>query len=215
MSNTLTLKTPLFSFGIIADVQYANVDDGYNYSRTKLRRYRNSVNLLADAIKNWNNMSPKPSFMFQLGDLIDGHNRRQGDSRKAWEKLTQLLSSFDGKVFHTYGNHEYYNFTHKEMAQLLPAMTLVGSKDPDNDPENIAQRLRYSFSPHEMFQFVILDSYEISMLGYDKEEPEYLKGKEIITAINKGPVGMIKFTSEIIFSSSSSFASLKLPYFPL
>ena len=76
MTNTQT-KMPLFSFGIIADVQYADIDDGHNYTRTKGRYYRNSVNLLTEAIKCWNNMSPKPSFIFQLGDLIDRHKRRQ------------------------------------------------------------------------------------------------------------------------------------------
>ena len=145
------VKTPLFSFGIIADVQYADIDDGHNYSRTKGRYYRNSVNLLADAIKCWNNMSPRPSFMFQLGDLIDGHNKRQGMSHLSWDKITGVLSSFDGNVYHTCGNHEYYNFTHKQIAKLLPAMTLSGSKDPDTDGDSNLQRLRYSFSPHETF----------------------------------------------------------------
>ena len=187
---TAQMKTPLFSFGIIADVQYADVDDGHNYSRTKGRYYRNSVNLLTEAIKCWNNMSPKPSFMFQLGDLIDGHNRRQeGMSRLAWDKITGVLSSFDGNVYHTCGNHEYYNFTHKQIAKLLPAMTLSGSKDPDTDGETSLQRIRYSFSPDEMFRFIVLDSYEISMLGYDLDDPEYMKGKEMITSVNKGQVG--------------------------
>ena len=135
-----------FFIGIIADVQYADVDDGHNYSRTKGRYYRNSVNLLTEAIKCWNNMSAKPSFMFQLGDLIDGHNRRQeGMSRLAWDKITGVLSSFDGNVYHTCGNHEYYNFTHKQIAKLLPAMTLSGSKDPDTDGRNQSSEDKIQF----------------------------------------------------------------------
>ena len=42
-----------------------------------------------------------------------------------------------------------------------------------------------------MFRFIVLDSYEIGMLGYDLDDPEYLKGKEMITSINKGQVSSL------------------------
>ena len=188
------VETPLFSFVLIADVQYADVDNGQNYSKTKYRYYRNSINLLGDAIKAWNSRCPKPSFMFQLGDLIDGQNKRhKGMSLSSWKKATKTLSHFEGKVYHTFGNHEYYNFTHKEIAQMLPSMTLSRNEDAGLIEVRNQPRLRYSFSPHEKFIFVVLDTYEIGMLGYDQEEPEYIKGKEMLTSVNKGPVRTIYY----------------------
>ena len=183
------METLLFSFGIIADVQYADVDNGQDYKKIKHRYYRNSINLLKDAIKDWNSMSPKPSFMFQLGDLIDGHNRRhQGMTQSSWKRAMGALSEFDGEVYHTFGNHEYYNFTHKEIAELLPSMTLFRNEDANLIEDENQTRLRYSFSPHEKYVFIVLDTYEISMLGYDNNDPEYLKGKEMLTSVNKGQV---------------------------
>lgn len=179
-------ETPLFSFGIIADVQYADTDDAYNYSKTKMRYYRNSINLLKDAVAEWNKMSSKPEFVFQLGDLIDGrNNRHEGMTQSSWKRTIDELSAFNGDVYHTFGNHEYYNFTHKELAELLPSMTLPKTKGTETSGP---PRLRYTFNPHEKCTFVVLDSYEISTLGYNKEDPEYIQGMEMLKSVNKNKV---------------------------
>lgn len=36
-ATTSISRKPLFRFGVIADVQYADIDDTYNYSHTKTR----------------------------------------------------------------------------------------------------------------------------------------------------------------------------------
>ncbi len=70
----------LFSFGLIADVQYAETE---NASREILiqdkmckrtRYYRNSINLLKQAVVDWNSQELKPDFVIQLGDLFDANN---------------------------------------------------------------------------------------------------------------------------------------------
>ncbi len=89
----------LFSFGMIADVQYADLDDGYNYTKTRKRFYRNSINLLCEAIQTWNHMTPKPAFMLQLGDLIDGkNNEHEGMSQASWDKTLTEIEKFNGNV---------------------------------------------------------------------------------------------------------------------
>ena len=45
----------LFSVGLIADPQYADMDDRYNYTRTALRHYRNGTVQIARAVNAWNN----------------------------------------------------------------------------------------------------------------------------------------------------------------
>ena len=43
-------KQPLFSFGVIADVQYCDIDDAWNFTRTVKRRYRGALASLARAV---------------------------------------------------------------------------------------------------------------------------------------------------------------------
>ncbi|VDH96727.1 manganese-dependent ADP-ribose/CDP-alcohol diphosphatase [Mytilus galloprovincialis] len=46
-------KKVLLKFGVVADLQYANIEDGYNWNGTKMRYYRSSLNLLQKAMKDW------------------------------------------------------------------------------------------------------------------------------------------------------------------
>ena len=69
----------LFSFGLIADVQYADIENANReimlekkYTRT--RYYRNSLHLLREAVADWNSQELKPAFVLQLGDLFDANN---------------------------------------------------------------------------------------------------------------------------------------------
>lgn len=73
-------QTYAFSFGIVADVQYADVPDATNFRGTERRRYRESVKCLDQAVKCWTEevQDDKRNLKFigvmQLGDLIDGQN---------------------------------------------------------------------------------------------------------------------------------------------
>jgi len=40
---------PIISFGLITDIHYADNEDRWNYEKTFLRRYRNSLNLVDQA----------------------------------------------------------------------------------------------------------------------------------------------------------------------
>lgn len=44
---------PVFSFGAIADVQYADLDDGWNYNKTYRRYYRAALLKLKRAVDVW------------------------------------------------------------------------------------------------------------------------------------------------------------------
>jgi manganese-dependent ADP-ribose/CDP-alcohol diphosphatase len=85
-------QTPLFSFGIVADVQYANSDPAgtrfYRASPEKLREAMNSFSL--DSV----------DFIFNLGDLID-------KDFESYKPVMNILDSSHLKVYHTTGNHDY------------------------------------------------------------------------------------------------------------
>lgn len=91
---------PLFTFGIIADIQYADIDDGFNFKRSRKRYYRNSLRLLHNAQKRWTAETVKPRFILQLGDIIDGFNKRHGASERALETVMKEFDSSLVEVHH-------------------------------------------------------------------------------------------------------------------
>lgn len=85
-------STPLFSFGIISDVQYCDCDPGGT------RFYRSSPDKLAEALKSLKTDNPK--FIIDLGDLIE----------KGFDSYKPLYRMFDSSGFifyHVTGNHDY------------------------------------------------------------------------------------------------------------
>jgi len=76
---------PLFSFGLITDIQYADIDDGWDYNKTSARRYRNSLTLLQNAVEDWKQKG-EISFVTQLGDIIDGLNKKTSASEISLKK---------------------------------------------------------------------------------------------------------------------------------
>ncbi len=65
----------MFSFALIADLQYADMDNGTNLSGTRTRYYRNAIKSLRKAIEDWDSMdTDAPDFLMQLGDVMDGWN---------------------------------------------------------------------------------------------------------------------------------------------
>jgi manganese-dependent ADP-ribose/CDP-alcohol diphosphatase len=85
-------QQPLFSFGIITDVQYCDCDpSGTIY-------YRSSLSKLDEAMKTLKKASP--DFVINLGDLID----RGYDSYKP---VLRIIDSSDMKIYHITGNHDY------------------------------------------------------------------------------------------------------------
>jgi len=61
------IQEPRVTFGILTDIQYANIEDGINY--VNRRYYRNSLNLVKDAKAKWTEV-PNFKFIIQLGDFI-------------------------------------------------------------------------------------------------------------------------------------------------
>ncbi len=82
----------LFSFGLIADPQYADVETKGN------RYYRNSLNKLEDCIHELN--SYDLAFTVTLGDLIDR-------DYSGFDKVLPILEKSKAKVYNVLGNHDF------------------------------------------------------------------------------------------------------------
>ncbi|TNN81573.1 Manganese-dependent ADP-ribose/CDP-alcohol diphosphatase [Liparis tanakae] len=174
---------PLFTFGVIADIQYADIDDGHNYTRTRRRYYRSGLQLLRNAQTRWSEAAVKPEFILQLGDLIDGFNKGHGASDRALDTVLREFGSSGVEVHHVWGNHEFYNFSRSallgsELNSALHAKRLV-----DGVPAG-GETYAYHFSPVPGFTFVVLDAYDVSLLGRDASSEQYNEALSLIRQHN-------------------------------
>lgn len=85
-------QKPLFSFGIIADVQYCNCDP------VETRFYRSSLSKLEEAVRSFKIDSPK--FVVNLGDLIE-------KDFESYIPVFKILDTSGFKIYHLTGNHDY------------------------------------------------------------------------------------------------------------
>ncbi|XP_007887052.1 manganese-dependent ADP-ribose/CDP-alcohol diphosphatase [Callorhinchus milii] len=186
----------LFSFGVIADVQYADTEDGFNYTGTRQRYYRSSLDLLRSAIRDWNREAPPPVFVLQLGDIIDGCNSRQKTSARALRAVLAELTRCRCPVHHVWGNHEFYNFDRNELLTSALNSKHLG-EDPTsgaaaNDPEGFYS---YHFSPFPKFRFVLTDTYDLSVLGRQNGSKKHQEALQTLREKNKNenlnsPIGL-------------------------
>ncbi|CAL1289129.1 unnamed protein product [Larinioides sclopetarius] len=184
-------KDPVVTFGVLTDVQYADHDDQIAaYDPSKTRFYRGSLGQVDDAFNYWEKPGSKVKFVLQLGDIIDGLNRFNGGS---YTSLRRTLSHFEKHssipTFHTVGNHELYNFNRKELATLfyesvikidIPQEIFSPFKPlKDNRPIS-SPVLYYKFSPVPELKCISLDCFDISVLGYDSQHPNYIEASKVL-----------------------------------
>ncbi|XP_028331978.1 manganese-dependent ADP-ribose/CDP-alcohol diphosphatase isoform X2 [Gouania willdenowi] len=171
-------QTPLFSFGVIADVQFADINDGFNFTGTNRRYYRSSLKLLYNALRTWSQSTVRPTFILQLGDLIDGVNKRTGASQRALDTvLAALRGRGPAQVHHVWGNHELYNFQRSEL--LLSELNSA----PQGHTA-IPGIYAYLFRPMVGFVFVVLDGYDVSPLGREEHSEEYQSALRLLRQSN-------------------------------
>ncbi|XP_040856908.1 manganese-dependent ADP-ribose/CDP-alcohol diphosphatase [Ochotona curzoniae] len=171
----------LFSFGVIADIQYANLEDGYNFQGNRRRYYRQSLLHLQDAIQEWNNEHVSPSCVLQLGDVIDGYNAQYRTSEKSLELVMNIFETLKVPVHHTWGNHEFYNFsrdflTHSKLNSKFLEDHIA------HHPKTVPSEdyYAYHFAPFPKFRFILLDSYDLSILGVDQSSPKYQQSMKML-----------------------------------
>ncbi|XP_071129620.1 manganese-dependent ADP-ribose/CDP-alcohol diphosphatase-like [Mytilus edulis] len=150
-TNSPATKT-LLRFGLVADLQYANIDDAYNWNKTKKRYYRSAIDLLGKAMKDWKQNDAK--FILQLGDLVDGFCKRTEEPIDCLNRILDIFDQEQWPVLNVVGNHELYNFEKD---------TLYKSRLFKNQPAS--NRAYYTFSPYQGLKVCVLNTYEISVLG--------------------------------------------------
>jgi len=169
-----TEKRPLFRFGVIADIQHADIDDATNFGGTETRAYRGVLSEAVKAVDCWNRVEDPPiKFVAQLGDLVDGQNAgeygqglnfEEPQSDKALGRVLEVLEKADDSTmyFHAIGNHELYNFNWERLTTLL--------NKPGRHKVSEEGKFYFSFKPHPMWKIIMLNPYEVSVMQHEDSE---------------------------------------------
>ena len=100
-----------FSFGVIADLHYADKDMAIN------RYYRESDEKLRECIVTFNSL--KPVFIIELGDFVD-----KAEKEIEFEYLRTIngiFNEFDGERHYVLGNHDVSTFSKTEFLSAVRA----------------------------------------------------------------------------------------------
>lgn len=158
-------EKPLFRFGLISDIQYADIEDGHSFHGIP-RYYRASLDGLRRAVTIWQEQHVE--FAVQCGDIIDGFNPKE-KSDTAMQSVLNEFAKLQKPVYHMIGNHCLYNLPRHRLNELLSIESKASY---------------YSFSPHKAWRFIVIDGYDVSMLGWPDSHPLHAEAKAILDERN-------------------------------
>lgn len=172
LDDDITTKNPalsnnkLFTMGLLADIQYAPIPDGYSYSGAA-RYYRHALDVARHAAQHF--QQEQVELVVNLGDIVDGkcqavdkHGGGEsllGDEdpgHKAVDQVLEALSEYKGPMLHAYGNHCLYNLDREALRDKLG---IPFSKEPCGDLVGY-----HTYSTNKGVRFVTLDSYDIAKM---------------------------------------------------
>ncbi|XP_063817008.1 manganese-dependent ADP-ribose/CDP-alcohol diphosphatase-like [Pseudophryne corroboree] len=180
--SSYTDQQPYFSFGVIADVQYADRNDGLS-GWCSMRYYRHSCIHLRSAIEHWNMEDTVPKFVLQLGDIIDGSNRKLLTSEKSLDTVLKEIENAKMPFHHIWGNHELYNFNRDYLKDTKLNTTWMQDKQHNVSHEgnpDTCDYYAYHFSPHTKFRFILIDTYDLSVHGRSVDSPSHQKSEDFL-----------------------------------
>jgi manganese-dependent ADP-ribose/CDP-alcohol diphosphatase len=159
----------------------------------EMRSYRGSLAVLERAAKEW--QMQHHSFILQLGDIIDGQNSGkygQGLSKyspsgcQSDVALRTVLSAFSrhgwssDKIYSAVGNHEFYCWPERStIASKIPQICISPSAD---GPTNF--HFFQSFSPAAGWRLIILDAYDVSIIGRNPHSSEFKQAIDLLRSNN-------------------------------
>eukprot|EP00882_Tetradesmus_deserticola_P028570 GHRQ01031834.1.p2 GENE.GHRQ01031834.1~~GHRQ01031834.1.p2 ORF type:complete len:184 (+),score=52.32 GHRQ01031834.1:864-1415(+) len=165
-----------------SDVQYADIPDGTSFHGTP-RFYRNALVALQRAVSSgW--VPAQVDFGIHFGDIVDGYQARDGQERseQALSDVLQAFSRLPQPTYHMLGNHCLYNLPRARLNHRLRITSLL-------DPAAAADGASYyAFSPHPAWLFVVLDAYDVSLLGWPVDHPRHLQAEALLAQHNPNQV---------------------------
>ena len=172
----------LLSFGLLADLHYIDIDDGENFNRTKIRRFRQSLSILKEANSVFN--AQNTAFNLLLGDILDGKAKANNMQYTCLDTVLAVTNDLNNKspYYYVIGNHECYNYNRDELLNKTPLIPFTEGQRQGSGPRDPSTPLYYSFHPASGFRCIVLDGYDVSTINPSTpEHGEYaetlLRGK--------------------------------------
>ena len=131
------VESPLFQFGVVADVQYCDCEPGLAMNRY----YRRSVEKLRDCLATLSQYDLR--FILDVGDLIDR-------DFQSFDTILPVYQSAKAPVHRTLGNHDY-------------AVNVVRL---DEIPQRLGMPSRgYYKVDYDTWRLIVLNGNEVSLFG--------------------------------------------------
>jgi len=173
---------PIYTFGVLTDIQYAPIPDGHSYGGNP-RYYRHAKEAAEHAAIHF--QEEQVQCVVNLGDMVDGKCAAVekwggvvSDSKRAEiaeggspvghdaiDDVLKSLSIYTGRILHTYGNHELYNLSRWDLSNKLSIpFTLEPTNDLVGYYDHLLHRQQNQPSSPMKLRFLVLDSYDICLL---------------------------------------------------
>jgi hypothetical protein len=143
-----------FSFGVVADVQYADKD------QVGTRAYRESIDKLSACVQVMN--EKELAFVIQLGDIIDGGDNAAVDLKA----VADVYNGIETTKYHVLGNHDFSGIGRTEVLETLGM-----------------DEAYYDFA-YRKWRFVVLDTMDLAVSGgWAKDSANYLMGEKFLNEL--------------------------------
>lgn len=154
-------EEPLFRFGLIADIQYADIDVVAQSFWGRPRYFADALQKASKAALAWK--EHKCNFAINLGDIIDRRsNNHCGDLRAVSKALAQYPV-----VHHCIGNHELSSIPRHELVDLL----------------QLPFPAYHTFQAVPGWRIVILDTYDLALKSWPEDHPQH---RETLALMERG-----------------------------
>jgi manganese-dependent ADP-ribose/CDP-alcohol diphosphatase len=211
-NNNTNSNLPAYTFGLLTDIQHAPIPDGHSFTGNA-RYYRHAMEAAAYAAHHFQDECV--DCVVNLGDIIDGKcadvQRWGGEvdtiatdddakisvGHDAIDNVLQSLSFYNGKILHTYGNHELYNlsrdqlmeklnipFTREDTGELVGYYTYLIESCRNQKQKDVVVEEQSSSSSMKL-RALVLDTYDLCLLDRcpDSSHKRH-KAHEILSANN-------------------------------
>lgn len=169
---------PLLRFGLLTDIQYADIDDRMQVYSKRWRYYRNSLRILNNAVEDYNKMDDL-KMVLHLGDIIDGF--ASNDSDACLDKVLACFDRLKTAHHHIVGNHCLYNFDKDTATRRLGISRLSGQ----DSHAYYTLLLSPTTKTTSGIRLVVLDTFDISTIAYpDPSHPKHIRALQLVTSHN-------------------------------
>ena len=135
---------PVFSFGVIADCQYCNVE----VPKSAARQYQLSPKKLTACVEHLNRLDLK--FVVHLGDFIDR-------DFKSFAGVAPIYGKLKADHYHVLGNHDFS----------------VADEHKAKVPAALGLKSRYYQFRYHGYRFIALDGNDVSLHAYPASDPRH------------------------------------------